>query len=623
MIGGVASRPCQGVAMSVPTTIITRWMQIAYGPHAGDSHQRVLMLRNFIAAGSSVLVLALYVVGWLLGVLPAAACLLGAALILSCIVAVHLVFRLGWNKRCADPSLTLPQIMISVFVNSYVLYHAGDARSIYLLIYLVSFLFGVFQLTTRSLFALAAMMVSCYGGVVLARVAMHPASVDVQAELARLIVLGAVLCWFALMGGYIQGLRSHLRAARDAAQAANRAKSQFLANMSHEIRTPLNGVLGMAELLQDSRLDEQQQHYVRTILTAGGGLLDIINDILDITKIEAGRLSLDPIDTDLAALIGDTMAMLRPRALQKGLAFESAIGTEVPARVRVDPVRLRQILLNLLGNALKFTERGEVALSVCVACGRHGVPMHRAVLRFEIRDTGIGIDGQAQARLFQAFSQADASTTRRYGGTGLGLHVSKQLVEMMHGSIGVDSEPGQGSIFWFTIEVEALAAAPDIALAAPVRATELPAGAKITESVRNGGPLRVLLAEDNLVNREIAVAMLQLLGCDVEVAANGEEAVGACLRSAYDLVLMDCMMPVMDGLEASRSIRTHETITGRRTPIVALTASAMTGDRERCLAAGMDDYLSKPFQRTDLQRTLDKWARDAHTCEAGSMADAA
>ena len=380
-----------------------------------------------------------------------------------------------------------------------------------------------------------------------------------------------------------------LRQQKEAAEAANRAKSDFLATMSHEMRTPLNGILGMAELLSDTPLTAAQRADVGQLKECADALLAVINDVLDLSKIEAGRLELEAIPFDVRDVVHQALRTLAPRAQQKGLDLRCDLAAAIPPCVVGDPLRLQQVLLNLAANAIKFTPAGQVTVRAAAA-----LQARDCVLHFQVADTGIGIAPAQQEAIFHAFNQADSSTSRHYGGSGLGLTICRRLVEAMGGRIWVESRLGRGSTFHCTVRLPTALREPP----APVA----PAPARVR------GPLRILVVEDNPVNQRLATRLLQKEGHTVTVAGSGADALRLLRREAVDLVLMDVEMPDMDGCTTTMAIRQEEHGSARHVPIVALTAHAMKGDRERCLASGMDGYLAKPIQRSELLDALNQYA---------------
>jgi PAS domain S-box-containing protein len=389
-----------------------------------------------------------------------------------------------------------------------------------------------------------------------------------------------------------QDLQAALERARTAAETASQLKSEFLANMSHEIRTPLNGVVGMADLLGATLLNAEQQRYVATLLEASQALRVIVDDVLDFSKIEAGQLAIENVEFDLVALATGAVDMFRHAGEEAGTRLFLQLPASAPLRVLGDPNRIRQVLINLINNAVKFTRNGKIDVRISIERDFET----SLSIRAEIEDTGVGISREAKTRLFQPFAQADGSITRQFGGTGLGLSICKKLLELMDGRIGFASEPGTGSTFWF----------------------ELTVGKAKTSGTRRGAPVssvlpinssgwRILVAEDNAINQKVVGAMLQGLGCRVDIANNGREALELWKHGIYDLILMDCQMPELSGFEVTIAIRQIE---GKmRTPIIAMTAQAYAEDRQRCADAGMDDHLAKPLTKSELRSILAKWLR--------------
>jgi signal transduction histidine kinase/CheY-like chemotaxis protein len=419
-------------------------------------------------------------------------------------------------------------------------------------------------------------------------------------QVSRLAILGIATAINVVIVRQSRDLRQQ----RDRAEEASQSKSEFLANMSHEIRTPLNAVLGMMSLLRETPLTAIQQEYVSTARSSGAALLGVINDILDLSKIEAGKLEIESAPFVIRECLDAAMGILSAKAQSKGLAFTCEVAASVPAAIESDSARLRQVLVNLLDNAIKFTPRGAVRLEVEAGPEQDGL----GELRFTVRDTGIGIPADRLERLFKPFSQADSSMSRLYGGTGLGLVISQRLAERLGGRLWVESEPDRGSAFFFTLRGRP----------APVAPVRLASGTYDLAGLAEHQPLRILLAEDNSINQRVGLLLLERIGYVADVAGNGIEALEALRRQPYDLILMDVQMPVMDGLEATRRIRAD--FPAERQPrIVALTANVLREQREACLAAGMDDFVQKPVALEDLRATLSRCGGPEPTAPAAPV----
>jgi signal transduction histidine kinase/ActR/RegA family two-component response regulator len=411
----------------------------------------------------------------------------------------------------------------------------------------------------------------------------------------------------------VEARTAELAEATQAAQAASLAKSAFLANMSHEIRTPMNAIIGLTYLAQSDAVEPEQQQRLQKVANAAEHLLSVINNVLDFSKIEAGKVSLEQREFTVDQVLDNIANMTTQAAAAKRLRVETDVAPELAGRVLIgDPQRIAEVLLNFAGNAVKFTDSGYVRLRARIDAGHTGPGLG---LRFEVHDSGIGIAPEAQSRLFRDFEQADSSTTRRYGGTGLGLAICRRLAELMGGTVGVESTLGSGSCFWFALSVDTAAQAP----VAPVAAPRPHSARERLAQLAAQQPRRLLLAEDNPVNQEVAVALIGSAGLVVDVAADGQQAIDMVRSGDYALVLMDVQMPVMDGLDATRAIRALPQ--GAELPILAMTANAFDEERQRCLDAGMDDHVAKPVVAEQLFATLHDWLSGARRTTKGQVKD--
>lgn len=553
-----------------------------------DPAQRIRIIRTLMSVFAWSVTLGLFYVFYVFGMAKREAVVVFVIGLIGFNSLFYAMIRFDWNLRFKDPSLTLLQL-VAVNIISIPAAHFlnAEARGISSVFFILGFAFGVFKLKFKEMLTLAAALVASVSAEVMWTV--RQGDLSLSFAIPYCLTLATALPLFSAFGAYFSQLRSQMRKAKVAAEAASQTKGEFLALMSHELRTPMSGIIGMLNLALREQLTPAARERLELAAQNANSLLHILNDLLDVSKIDAGKLQVERIDFDLRVDLHHALALLSERARDKSIAFDVTFDEALPRYVVGDPTRVRQVLLNLAGNALKFTSSGGVHIKVELA-RKEG---DTCWVHFEVKDTGIGIPQDALSRLFQQFEQADSSTTRRFGGTGLGLSITKQLVELMGGSVGVRSTEGLGSIFYFDL---------------PLQEGQAPQLAPVDVSTPHPYTLRILCAEDVYTNQVIIKSLLEDMGHECDLVENGEAALEALSRGDYDLVLMDGRMPVMDGLRATRHLREghygslifpHKTVR-----VVALTANASEQDRRKCLEAGMDDFLPKPISEVALHRTL-------------------
>lgn len=593
--------------------------------------QGIRFANTLLAAAGGIVLTAIGLCAWLFGYLLISGYTLALLLFVFWIVNGLFVAAVysGFNLRFHEPSLTLPQMLWASTCCMVAIAITRDLDSAMYMLALLTMMFGVFRVNVAQMNGYCLYLLSGFIVAVFARQYWFHLPTPITTTLIQWFTFGFCTLAFSRLCGSIVTLRNRLRQKNEDLQEALRARSYFLANMSHEIRTPMNGVLGMLEIVLCGDLGAEQRRYLTVAQSSAKGLLTIINDILDFSKMESGKLKLEILEFDLHRLLHEIIETFSALAQENRVNIWLEIAAETPRWIKTDPMRLRQILNNLISNALKFTEQGEVVIAI-----ESRNADDRYLLQCEVRDSGVGIPPEKQAQLFDSFTQADASTTRVYGGTGLGLAICKQLCLLLDGSISLESQPGNGSTFRFSIPIQPAAPAepgkpsifnpyerpPDSAPASPqIReplagpAADPPDERPVTQP--HCPQARILLVEDNKANREVILLKLKAMNLCVDAAQHGQQALDLLHQAQhsdhpYRLVLMDCQMPVLDGYETSRAIRASRHADLRQIPIVALTANSMDGDSERCFAAGMNDYISKPIRSDCLTRIVAKYLSD-------------